>query len=79
MADVEEMDDRRRRFLAFFAGTGLSSTLLPGVLWAQTEGSPTKTITVENVINAEKIAGVHRGETAGVLVGLLALFSQAFG
>ncbi len=25
----------RRRFLAYFSSVGLSSTLLPGVLWAQ--------------------------------------------
>jgi Asp-tRNA(Asn)/Glu-tRNA(Gln) amidotransferase A subunit family amidase len=59
MAIVEQMNEKRRQFLAFFAGTGLSATLLPGALWAQTEGDPAKSITVDMVIAAEKLAGVE--------------------
>ena len=33
-------DDTRRRFLSFFSAAGLSSTLLPGVLWAELQQAP---------------------------------------
>ena len=34
-SNPSEVSEARRRFLAYFAGAGLSSTLLPGALWAQ--------------------------------------------
>ena len=45
--------------VGFFAGTGLSATLLPGALWAQAEGNPAKGVTLDMVIAAEKLAGVE--------------------
>jgi Asp-tRNA(Asn)/Glu-tRNA(Gln) amidotransferase A subunit family amidase len=45
----------RRAFLGYFGALGLGSTLLPGVLWAQ---SREQEITVETVRCAEEIAGV---------------------
>lgn len=56
---LNDLQEQRRRFLGFFAGTGLTATLLPGALWAQTEGDPAKGITIDMVINAEKLAGVE--------------------
>jgi Asp-tRNA(Asn)/Glu-tRNA(Gln) amidotransferase A subunit family amidase len=47
----------RRAFLALFASTGLSTTLLPGVLWAQIQQG-TRTITVGMVRGAAELAGV---------------------
>ena len=38
----------RRQFLAVFAATGPSSTLLPGIVWAQIQPG-TRTITVEMI------------------------------
>lgn len=58
-APLDSLQEQRRRFLGFFAGTGLTATLLPGALWAQTEGNPTKGITIDMVIAAEKLAGVE--------------------
>lgn len=58
-APLDDLQEQRRRFLGFFAGTGLTATLLPGALWAQTEGNPAKGITLDMVINAEKLAGVE--------------------
>ena len=58
-AALNPVQEQRRNFLAFFAGTGLSATLLPGALWAQTEGKPVAGITRDMVIAAEKIAGVE--------------------
>src|SRR5579872_3301226 len=47
----------RRAFLAFFASTGLTSTLLPGVLWAQMQPG-TKTVTLDMVREAARLAGL---------------------
>ncbi len=47
----------RRTFVAAFAGTGLSSTLFPGVLWAQIQPG-TRTITLEMVRESARLAGL---------------------
>jgi Asp-tRNA(Asn)/Glu-tRNA(Gln) amidotransferase A subunit family amidase len=49
----------RRDFIAFFAGLGLSSTLLPGVLWAQIQERSAKKISKEMLVAAEQIAGLN--------------------
>jgi len=46
----------RREFIKVFSMAGLSGTLLPGVLWAQSEGKAA--ITKEMIDHAAKIAGV---------------------
>lgn len=47
----------RRAFLSYFGGIGLSGTLLPGVLWAQSrEGQE---VTLETLAAAEKVAGLE--------------------
>ena len=46
----------RREFIKVFSMAGLSGTLLPGVLWAQSEGKAA--ITREMIDHAAKIAGV---------------------
>jgi Asp-tRNA(Asn)/Glu-tRNA(Gln) amidotransferase A subunit family amidase len=53
----DESLQRRRRFLACFAGLGLSHTLLPGVLWAKADEKKTR-ITKAILREAEKVAGV---------------------
>ncbi len=47
----------RRSFLAYFSGLGLSSTLFPGVLWAQ--ASDGNAVTVAAIQEAEKLAGLE--------------------
>jgi len=49
----------RRHFLAFFSSLGLSSTLFPGVLWAQVQEKAAQKITKEMVVAAERIAGLR--------------------
>lgn len=49
----------RRAFMAYFSGLGLSTTLLPGVLWAQASQQPASPITKEMVLAAEQIAGLE--------------------
>ena len=51
----------RRQFLAVFAATGLSSTLLPGILWAQILPG-TRTITVEMIRESARLAGLEMSD-----------------
>src|SRR5579864_6541176 len=51
--------ETRRRFLAYFSGAGLSSTLLPGVLWTQLEAQPTPHISLDMLKAAERISGLE--------------------
>ena len=51
----------RRQFLAVFAATGLSSTLLPGILWAQILPG-TRTITVEMIRESAHLAGLEMSD-----------------
>ncbi|HUG55253.1 MAG TPA: amidase [Vicinamibacteria bacterium] len=48
----------RRRFLACFAGTGLSATLLPGALWARWQEAGTDRVTLAMLREAVHIAGL---------------------
>ena len=48
----------RRAFLTVFASAGLTSTLLPGVLWAQMQQG-TKPVTMEMVREAARLAGLN--------------------
>src|SRR3954471_9640375 len=49
----------RRRFITYFAGIGLSSTLLPGVLWAQVQEAKAERITDAMLKDALAIAGLE--------------------
>jgi Asp-tRNA(Asn)/Glu-tRNA(Gln) amidotransferase A subunit family amidase len=49
----------RRSFVAYFSGLGLSSTLLPGVLWARLQDEEEPRITKEMLEDAERVAGVE--------------------
>ena len=48
----------RRRFMAYFSGIGLTTTLLPGVLWAKMQQRGEARITKSMLANAEKLAGL---------------------
>jgi Asp-tRNA(Asn)/Glu-tRNA(Gln) amidotransferase A subunit family amidase len=50
----------RRAFMAYFSSIGLGSTLLPGVLWAQTQTPQQQgtAITTEQIAAAEEVAGL---------------------
>jgi hypothetical protein len=49
----------RRHFLAYFSGLGLSSTLLPGVLWAKMQEEQVQEVTKEMISSAEQLAGLE--------------------
>jgi Asp-tRNA(Asn)/Glu-tRNA(Gln) amidotransferase A subunit family amidase len=49
----------RRNFLAYCSSVGLSSTLLPGALWAQVQDQKAPKITLAMLKSAEQIAGIE--------------------
>jgi Asp-tRNA(Asn)/Glu-tRNA(Gln) amidotransferase A subunit family amidase len=51
----------RRQFLGVFGAAGLSSTLLPGVVWAQIQQG-TRTITVEMIRESALLAGLEMSD-----------------
>jgi len=54
---VSKLD--RRTFLAYFTSIGLSSTLLPGILWARLEEEKALTVNKKMLAEAEKLAGLE--------------------
>ena len=52
-------DDTRRRFMAHFAGIGLGSTLVPGVVWARMQDQGTQRVTATMVKEALRLQGVE--------------------
>src|SRR3954451_14689659 len=56
---MRDAADSRRRFLAYFASAGLSSTLLPGVLWARVQEDKADRITSAMLKDALAIAGLE--------------------
>ncbi|MEE8348808.1 MAG: amidase, partial [Acidobacteriota bacterium] len=48
----------RRRFLAYFSGIGLTTTLFPGLLWGKLQEAPDRRITPEMIQVAEQMAGL---------------------
>jgi Asp-tRNA(Asn)/Glu-tRNA(Gln) amidotransferase A subunit family amidase len=51
--------NQRRQFIEYFAFMGLSSSLLPGVLWAKLQEQEAQKITREMLREAEEISGLH--------------------
>jgi Asp-tRNA(Asn)/Glu-tRNA(Gln) amidotransferase A subunit family amidase len=49
----------RRRFVTYFAGTGVASTLFPGALWAIAQQQQQNRITKEMIQQAEQLAGLE--------------------
>ncbi len=56
---MKNLDSTRRRFLATFAGAGLGSTLVPGVLWARVQDSAAQRVTLAMVTDALKLSGIE--------------------
>ena len=56
------IDESRRRFMTFFSGVGLGSTLVPGILWAKMQEAGAPAITLEMLTTALKLGGVEYTE-----------------
>jgi hypothetical protein len=52
------MSNNRRRFLAYFSGIGMGSSLLPGVLWAEMQDGETPRVTDEMLKSALAVSGL---------------------
>src|SRR5215475_8050262 len=59
---MTRLDETRRRFMAHFAGIGLGTTLVPGVLWARMQDSGAQEVTLPMVTDALKLAGLEFNE-----------------
>jgi Asp-tRNA(Asn)/Glu-tRNA(Gln) amidotransferase A subunit family amidase len=57
-----QVDQTRRRFMATFAGAGLGSTLVPGIVWARVQDSGAGKVTLAMIDEALKLAGVEVSE-----------------
>jgi Asp-tRNA(Asn)/Glu-tRNA(Gln) amidotransferase A subunit family amidase len=55
---MSDIHSTRRRFMAYFAGIGLGSTLAPGIVWARMQDAGTDTITLAMVTDAMKLSGI---------------------
>lgn len=55
----KDKDLTRRLFLSYFTGIGMSSTLLPGILWVRCQGKKDKKITKNMLKDAEGLAGLE--------------------
>ena len=58
MSDTSAVADTRRRFMAHFAGLGLGSTLVPGIVWARMQDQGTQRVTAAMVKDALRLQGV---------------------
>jgi Asp-tRNA(Asn)/Glu-tRNA(Gln) amidotransferase A subunit family amidase len=54
--------ETRRRFMAHFAGIGLGTTLVPGVLWARMQDAGASQLTLAMVTDALKLSGIELSE-----------------
>jgi Asp-tRNA(Asn)/Glu-tRNA(Gln) amidotransferase A subunit family amidase len=52
------INETRRRFMAHFAGIGLGTTLVPGVLWARMQDAGTSRVTHAMVTDALQLSGI---------------------
>src|SRR5262245_8673223 len=55
---MNHSDATRRRFMAHFAGIGLGSTLLPGVLWGQLQQSGQPRVSADMLKSALAVSGI---------------------
>ena len=56
---IQAVHLERRRFLAYFSGVGLTSTLFPGILWAHMQQGKSSRVTAEMIRGAEQLSGLE--------------------
>src|SRR5262245_33220270 len=59
---METLNETRRRFMTHFAGIGLGTTMVPGILWARMQDTGAQRINVAMVSDALKLAGLEFSE-----------------
>jgi hypothetical protein len=60
---MSNLADTRRRFMAHFAGIGLGSTLVPGIVWARMQDQGTQRVTLAMVKEALRLQGIDLPDT----------------
>src|SRR5215471_10377449 len=56
------IEESRRRFMAYFSSVGLSTTLVPGILWGRMQDAGAQNITLAMLTDALKLGGVEFNE-----------------
>ena len=56
---MDELATTRRRFLAYFSGLGISSTLLPGSLWALMQEQEAVEVTSTMILQSAAVSGLE--------------------
>lgn len=56
---MADMVETRRRFMTHFAGIGLGTTLVPGILWARMQDQGAAQLTLQMVSDALRLSGVE--------------------
>src|SRR5215831_14660222 len=56
------IEESRRRFMAYFSSVGLSTTLVPGILWGRMQDAGAQQITLAMLTDALKLGGVEFSE-----------------
>src|SRR5215470_14501923 len=59
MPHADHADHSRRQFIGYFSSIGLSSTLLPGTLWAGMQEQRATKVTPEMLKHALEVAGLE--------------------
>jgi hypothetical protein len=59
---MPDLHETRRRFIGHFAGIGLGTTLVPGVLWARMQDAGAQRITLAMVTDALRLSGLELTE-----------------
>jgi Asp-tRNA(Asn)/Glu-tRNA(Gln) amidotransferase A subunit family amidase len=59
---MSDLNETRRRFMTYFAGIGLGSTVAPGVVWARMQDAGTQTITLAMITEAMRLSGIELSE-----------------
>ena len=59
---MSKLADTRRRFMTHFAGIGLGSTLVPGIVWARMQDQGTQRVTLAMVKEAMRLQGIDLPE-----------------
>ena len=59
---MQNLPETRRRFMTYFAGVGLGSTLVPGIIWARMQDAQSDRVTLAMVTDALKLSGIEVSE-----------------
>ena len=64
---MSNLNETRRRFMSYFAGIGLGSTLAPGVVWARMQDAGAQTITMGMITEARHANEIVQGGDADLV------------